>query len=159
MWSSFGPFPGCQGSCGTVPNGPASSVVSFNICWGLKCYHVVSTPNLTMWLLSSHCILSWTIKVVATFRGEMQQLFGCILIDSYATPSSALSPEPEALCWIFWQNAQSFKILKLRILWLWPFCIVIISLTHMLPAWLLALALHMCTFIHINFLCVYRLEQ
>ena len=36
-------------------------------------------------------------------------------------------------------------------LWLWPFCVVIISLTHMLPARLLALTLYTCAFIQINF--------
>ena len=35
--SGLAPFPGCQGSCGIVPNGPAGSVVSFNIRQGLKC--------------------------------------------------------------------------------------------------------------------------
>ena len=35
----------------------------------------------------------------------------------------------------------------------------IICLTHMLPAWLLALTLHMCTFIHINFWCIHNLGQ
>ena len=30
-------FPGCQDSCGIVPNGPVGSVVSFNISQGLKC--------------------------------------------------------------------------------------------------------------------------
>ena len=33
----FSTFPGCQGSCGIVPNGPAGSVVSFNISQDLKC--------------------------------------------------------------------------------------------------------------------------
>ena len=37
MRSGLASFPGCQGSCGIVPNGPAGSVVSFNICQGLKC--------------------------------------------------------------------------------------------------------------------------
>ena len=36
-------------------------------------------------------------KVVATFREQMQKLFGCVLIDRYVTPA-ALSPGPEALC-------------------------------------------------------------
>ena len=33
----FSTLPGCQGSCGIVPNGPADLVVSFNIHQGLKC--------------------------------------------------------------------------------------------------------------------------
>ena len=37
MRCGLAPFPGCQGSCGIVPNGPASLVVSFNIHHGLKC--------------------------------------------------------------------------------------------------------------------------
>ena len=44
-------------------------------------------------------------KVMATFRGKMQQLFGYILIDRYLTPavlSLSLSLGPEALCWIIW---------------------------------------------------------
>ena len=36
-------------------------------------------------------------KVVATFRGKMLPLFGCILTDRYVT-QTALSPGPEALC-------------------------------------------------------------
>ena len=48
---------GCQGSFGIVPNRPGGSVISFNICQGLKCKHVASTPNLTVWLLYSNCIL------------------------------------------------------------------------------------------------------
>ena len=43
-------------------------------------------------------------KVVMIFRGKMQQLFGCILIDRYIT-TTVLSPGPEALYWIFWQIA------------------------------------------------------
>ena len=54
---SLVPFEGCQGSCGIVPNGPASLVVSFNICQGLKCKHVASTPTLTMRLLQSNYTL------------------------------------------------------------------------------------------------------
>ena len=37
MRSGLAPFPGCQGSCDIVPNGPAGSVISFNIRQGLKC--------------------------------------------------------------------------------------------------------------------------
>ena len=48
MRSSLTLFSGCQGSCGTVTNGPAGSVVSFNIDQGLKCYHVALTPTLTV---------------------------------------------------------------------------------------------------------------
>ena len=64
-WSSLAPFPGCQGSW--VPNGPAGSVVSFNIRQGLKCKHVTSTPTLNMWLLSSNYALLWTTKFVGVF--------------------------------------------------------------------------------------------
>ena len=39
------------------------------------------------------------------------------------------------------------------------FCVVIIPLTHVLPACPLALTLYMCTSIHINFLYVYCLER
>ena len=35
--SALVPFPGCQGSCGIVPNGPAGLVASINIRQGLKC--------------------------------------------------------------------------------------------------------------------------
>ena len=38
-------------------------------------------------------------KVATTFRRKIQKLFGCILIEWYVTPA-ALSPKPEALCWI-----------------------------------------------------------
>ena len=61
------PFPGFQGYCGIVPNGPAGLVVSFNIRQGLKCKHVASTPTLTMWLLCSNCILPWTTKCLGVF--------------------------------------------------------------------------------------------
>ena len=40
---------GCQGSCGIVPNGPASSYSgSSNICQCLKCKHVASITTKTM---------------------------------------------------------------------------------------------------------------
>ena len=64
---SLVPFEGCQGSCGIVPNGPASLVVSFNICQGLKCKHVASTPTLTMRLLQSNYTLHWTTKFLGVF--------------------------------------------------------------------------------------------
>ena len=35
--SGLAPYPGCQDSCGMVPNGSPGSNVSFNICQGLKC--------------------------------------------------------------------------------------------------------------------------
>ena len=35
--SGLASFVGCQPSCGMVPNGPAVSVVSYNIRQGLKC--------------------------------------------------------------------------------------------------------------------------
>ena len=60
--SGLAPCPGCQGSCGIVPNGPVASIVSFNIHQGLKCKHVASTPTLTMWLLCSKCLFLWTTK-------------------------------------------------------------------------------------------------
>ena len=57
-------------------------------------------------------------KVADTFREKMQQLFGCIPIDTYVTPA-ALSPAE------FYGKTCKF----LRSL-----AAVIISLTHMLPA-------------------------
>ena len=65
--SGLAPFPGCQGSFGIVPNGPAGSVVSFNIRQGLKCKYVDSTPTLTMWLLWSNCALLTTPKFLGVF--------------------------------------------------------------------------------------------
>ena len=81
-------------------------------------------------------------KAADTFRGEMWQLFVCILIDRYVNPA-ALSPAE-----------FSGKIHK----FLQSLAAAIISLTHMLPAWLLALTLCMCTAIHIV-LCFHSLEQ
>ena len=61
------------------------------------------------------------------------------------------------LSWI-WSHLLNFpaKCIIFKIpSWLFqPFCVVIISFTHMLPTWLLALTMCMCTSIHINFLCV-----
>ena len=37
MRSNLATFPGCQGSCGKVSNGPTGSVVSFSVRQGLKC--------------------------------------------------------------------------------------------------------------------------
>ena len=83
--SGLASFPGCQDSCGIIPNGPAGPVPSFNIRQGLKCYHVALTPTLTMWLLCSNCTFPRTTKY--TFREEMWQLSGwqlsgCILVVS-----------------------------------------------------------------------------
>ena len=47
--SGVAPFSGCHGSCGIVPNGPASLVISFSIHQGLECKPVASTPTLIMW--------------------------------------------------------------------------------------------------------------
>ena len=44
-WSGLPPLLGCQGSCGTVPNEPAGSFVSFNIRQGLKCKYVAATQT------------------------------------------------------------------------------------------------------------------
>ena len=81
-------------------------------------------------------------KVADTFTGKMRQLFRCILIVRHVTPA-ALSPAE-----------FSGKIRK----FLRSLAAAIISLTHMLPAWLLALTLCMCTAIHIV-LCFHSLEQ
>ena len=58
------------------------------------------------------------IKVADTFKGKMGQLFGCILIDRYATPVALSFAE------------FSGKIRK----FLQYLAAAIISLTHMLPA-------------------------
>ena len=42
---------------------------------------------------------------------------------------------------------------------LWPFCVAIIYLTLLLPAWFLALTLYVCTSIHISLWCIHSLEQ
>ena len=46
--SDLGPLEGVRGTCGIVPNDPAGLTVSFNICQGLKFWHIASTPTLTM---------------------------------------------------------------------------------------------------------------
>ena len=56
-------------------------------------------------------------------------------------------------------HQHSLLELRVIILRLWPFYVVILSLTHILPVWLLALTLYMCISIHINFLYVFSLEQ
>ena len=49
----------------------------------------------------------------------------------------------------------NFEDPKLNVLWIWLFYVVVISLTHVLPAWLLALTLCMYASIHIRFfLCL-----
>ena len=65
--SGLAPFPGCQGSCGIVLNGPAGSVVSLNIHQGLNCKHVALTSTLTMWLICSNCTLPWTTEILDVF--------------------------------------------------------------------------------------------
>ena len=75
--SGLAPFPGCQGSCGIVPNGPACSVFSFNMRQCLKCYHVASTLTLTMGLLSPTAPFPESLtKFVATFRERCSNFFG-----------------------------------------------------------------------------------
>ena len=96
--SGLAPFPGCQGSCGILPNGLADSVVFFNIRQGLKYYKPQHRPE--------PCDLSYVLiapflepqsKVVSTFRGNLWQLFGCILIDRSVTKQhSLLGPRPSA---------------------------------------------------------------
>ena len=73
----------------------------------------------------------------------MRQLFGHILIDRYETPAALFSAE---------FSGKIHKFLR-------SLAAVIISLTHMLPARLLALTLYICTFIHSNVLCFYSLKQ
>ena len=69
-WSDLAHFQGCQECCGIVPNGP-TSLVSFNICQGLKCKHVTSTTILTMWLLCSNCTLPWTTKFLVYSKRQI----------------------------------------------------------------------------------------
>ena len=73
-------------------------------------------------------------KIAATFRGRCCNFSG--LLYRYKIPT-ALSPGPDTLCWVFFR--------------FWPFCFVILTLTHMLPAWLLAFKQYMCTSIQIIF--------
>ena len=75
--------------------------------------------------------------------GKMQQLFKCILIDRYVTPAVLSPAEVSGKICNFLQSLAA----------------VIISLTRMLPAWLLALTLYTCTSIYIDILCFYSLEQ
>ena len=49
----------------------------------------------------------------------------------------------------------NFRDPLLVFFWVWRFCVAIMSLTHMLPAWALALTLYMFTFIHIDSLWVW----
>ena len=96
--SGLAPLPGCQGSCGILPNGLVVLVVFFNIRQGLKYYKPEHRPEL--------CDLSYVLiapflepqsKVVSTFRGKLRQLFGCILIHRSVTKQhSLLSPRPSA---------------------------------------------------------------
>ena len=98
MRSGLALFPGCQGSCSIVRNGPAGLVVSFNICQGLKCSHVASRLTLTMHYHAPNAPFPESAsKVVATFRGNMQKRFGWVLKDRYVAPP-VLSPGLEALC-------------------------------------------------------------
>ena len=66
-WSGLALFPGYQGSCGIVRNGAAGLILSFKIRQRLKCWHVASTPTLTMWLLCSNCVLPWTTEILGVF--------------------------------------------------------------------------------------------
>ena len=85
------------------------------------------------------------------------QVCGCILKGRYNITPAVLSPGPEALCWISGKMHKFLRSLAEYLAAL-AFYVVIIYLTHTLPAWLLALILHMCTSIHINFVRVYSLE-
>ena len=89
--SGLVPFPGCQGSCDIVPNGPAGSVVSFNIFQCLKCYHVASKLNLIIPMLKLN--LPWT-----NFSGVFSQ--------TDVTPA-VLPPGPKALCCILKVNNKN----------------------------------------------------
>ena len=56
LWS--GSLQGLSGTCGTVPNSPAVSVIiSFKTCQGLECQHVALTPTEIIELLCSPFIL------------------------------------------------------------------------------------------------------
>ena len=152
--SGLAPFPGCQGPCGIVPNGPAGSVASFSICQGLKCQHVTSTLTSTMWLLCS--FFEPLSKVAATFVRKMWQFFWCILAERHITPAM-LSPGPKDLCWISGKLRKCLKSLAGFLSALAFLCCHYIL--AMSPAWLLALILYICTCIHTNFWYVYSLEQ
>ena len=64
----------------------------------------------------------------------MWQLFGCTLIDRYVTPAALSLLEPRPFAEFSCKMGKFFEDPKLIFLWLLPFCVVIISLTHMLPA-------------------------
>ena len=121
------PFPGCQGSCVIVPNGPASSVVSFNMYQGLKFYQVASTPTLTMRFyyvskLASTKRRSWNSKL-AFWVYSQKQIFNSSSA-FYWTHGPLLN---------FPAKYINFGDLKLNILELLSFCGVITQ-THLLPA-------------------------
>ena len=96
-------------------------------------------------------------ELAATFREKMRQFLGCILIDRYVTPAT-LSPGPEALCWISGKIRKLLRSLAYFLSALAFLCCHYI-LTHLSPAWPLALTLYMCTSIHMNFWSIYSLEQ
>ena len=73
---------------------------------------------------------------------KLQQIFRCILIDRYVTPA-VLSWTQDPLLNFLGKMSRFVRCNLLIFFPLWPFCVVMVCLTHKLPAWLLALTLHM----------------
>ena len=113
---------------------------------GLEVLDAASTPTLTMCHYDAPTVpfLEPLSKVVATFSVYSHR--------KICNPSSALSWTRGPLLHFLARSLTSFLSTL-------TFCVVIISLTHMLPASLIALTLYMCTSIYINFLSVYSIEQ
>ena len=97
MHSSLAPFPGCQDSCVKVPNGAISwSFPSVYMrAWSLSIFSLDTNLN--------YMTTMFQLRPPLNYEAKLWQLFRCILMGRYVSPA-ALSPGPETVCWIFWQN-------------------------------------------------------
>ena len=95
MRSRLAPSPGCQGSCDS-PKRARQFGRFLRYTSGLEVLACSINTNLNYYALTA-AFPEPLHKLVATFRGKMQQLFGHILKNRYIVPT-ALFPGHKALC-------------------------------------------------------------
>ena len=96
MQSSLAPFSGCQGSCGIVPNGPAGSVISFNMRQGLVCSLNTDLNYVTLAIPQLHPFLNHQAKLFQLLWEDVSTFW--VYSHRQIRNQAALSPGPETLC-------------------------------------------------------------
>ena len=94
--SGLAPFPGCQGSCGIVPNGPAGSVISFSMRQGLVCSLNTDLNYVTLAIPQLHPFLNHQAKLFQLLREDVSTFW--VYSHRQIRNQAALSPGPETLC-------------------------------------------------------------